>query len=1544
MESPNPRSVKGYDLLEQLGEGAYGAVYRARQPLVEREVAIKVILPQYANQPDFIRRFETEAQLVAQLEHIHIVPLYDYWRDPDGAYLVMRLMRGGSLSDSLQQDSPWEPDDAARLVDQVASALDAAHQKGIVHRDLKPANILLDEDSNAFLSDFGIAKQLDIDAETTQTEVILGTPAYITPEQVQSLPVSPQTDIYALGILLYQLLVGDHPFPDSSNAELVVKHLQEPLPYVRDTHPELPAALDGVIQRATAKNPSDRYPDAPSLAEDFRRALQLETTLPEISEEELYNPYKGLRAFQVADADDFFGRDKLTGQLLAHLASPGSDGHFLAVVGPSGSGKSSVVKAGLLPALLKGALPGSDQWFITEMHPGSRPVNELALALLSISTDPQLDLVAQLKRDEQGLLEAARTALPTKESHLLLVIDQFEELFSLVEDETERTHFLELLHSAVTDAQGQVRVVLTLRADFYDRPLMYPDFGKLVEKHTVVVLPLAPEELEQAIQRPTERVGAVLEMDLAAAISADVADQPGALPLLQYALTELFERREGRMLTNQAYQSIGGVLGALGRRAEEVYADLDQDGKAAARQIFLRLVTLGEGAEDTRRRVLRTELESLFSEQPAIINSVIDVFGAARLLSFDHDPATRSPTVEVSHEALLQEWRRLRAWLDQGRVDIRMGLVLGSAASEWLESGREASFLLRGSRLDQYEAWAETTDLAFTQDERDYLAACLAERDLRRAAEEERLAHEAALERRSRNFLRGLVVVLAIAAVVAIGLSIFAFNQQGIAQDNALQADQNAATAVAEADARAVAEVQALEERDRAVIAENDALDQKAIVEEQARAALRQADLNQSRFLAAQSQLAQQGNNRDLALALSMAATQIEDPPGEAEMALSEAAYTPGAVRIFAGHEGIIFAAAFSPDGSTLISYSTDQTIRQWDVQSGQQIREVDLPDLDLPEEGPARRAVAFSPDSTQLLLGLEDLSLVLVDVETGRVTQRMEGHSSMIMKVAISPDGLTAISGSGPDDFDNDPLPGSDLSMRLWDLSTGEEIRSFEAHTHTIFDLAFRPDGQTAVSGSWDDSLILWDLETGEILQKMISEAEDVDHLEISSDGRWALANAGQNIINIWDLETGQLIRNWESGFQQPSRLAISPDGHLGVTGHFFGGEIAVWDLITGEALLVLAGENTIQELKFSAGSDQLISTDGGTLRLWSLKNGAEMRRFETEGRARDVVYSPDGSKAVSVELTGELYVWDFKTGEMLHRIELPDFGWNVVFTPDGKSAIVTLFNGDVIQYDLSSGDEIKRFGGESEADGHISGQPVDAIAVSPDGKTVLTGSQNNDELNLPGRTLILWDSESGEQLVAFETAAMFFTVDISPAGGTALSGGSDNNMTLWDLETGEILREFEGHEGFVWDLAYSPDGKTALSASWDNTLILWDLASGEIIHRLLGHQDNVRNVAFHPDGRTAVSGSSDNTLILWDLQTGEAIRSYHGHTGQISGLAFSPDGRKVLSGANDGMLIEWRIDDTLEELVAWTEANRYLPELTCSERVQYNIEPLCD
>ncbi len=325
--------------------------------------------------------------------------------------------------------------------------------------------------------------------------------------------------------------------------------------------------------------------EAADAAEDmaFRRALGSAASrlVPAVPGAIVPNPYKGLRAFEETDAVDFFGREELVEQLVKRL----SQTRFLAVVGPSGSGKSSAVRAGLLPAIRRGAIPASEGWRITDMFPGAHPLDGLEAALLRAAPDPPASLMDQLERDEHGLHRAVLRLLPSDGSELVLVIDQFEEVFTLVEDEAVRTHFLGSLEAAANDPRSRLRVVATLRADFYDRPLMYRGFAELFKSRVEAVIPLSAEEVERAISGPAKRVDVSLEPGLVAAMLADVAEEPGALPLLEYALTELFERRDGRVLFLEAYREIGGVSGALGRRAEELFAELDdrrQGGRAAA--------------------------------------------------------------------------------------------------------------------------------------------------------------------------------------------------------------------------------------------------------------------------------------------------------------------------------------------------------------------------------------------------------------------------------------------------------------------------------------------------------------------------------------------------------------------------------------------------------------------------------------------------------------------------------------------------------------------------------------------------------------------------------------------------------------------------------------------------------------------------------------------------------------------------------------------------------------------------------------------------
>jgi serine/threonine protein kinase/DNA-binding SARP family transcriptional activator/WD40 repeat protein len=749
------RTVRGYELRDPLGSGDFGVVYRAYQPSVGREVAVKVIRPEYANHLAFVRRFEREAQIVAQLEHPHILPLFDFWRDPEGAFLVMPIMRGGSLAEALRRGG-WNLGPALQLLDQVGGALAYAHRRGVIHRDVKTGNVLLDEEGNAYLSDFGIATRLTDHADAPVTS----SRAFVPPEEISGEQHTSRSDIFSLGVLAFQLLTGVIP-----SGEL-------PIPLLNDIHPGIPLALATAVATATAEKPTDRFERVDDFLRAVRRAVGADVVAVAPAgatpTEPLRNPYKGLRAFAEADAIDFHGRAALIDELLKAVASH----NLVAVVGPSGSGKSSVVRAGLIPALRAGGVPGSRHWLLTEMFPGSYPFEELEASLLRVAVSRPSALLTELL-EPNGLLRVTKQILPDEESTLVIVIDQFEELFSSVRSEATRRLFLDNLTAVAADERSRVRIVLTMRADFFNRPLEYGDFAEVMGAGMVTVGIPTREGLAQAIAAPARAVSLELEPGLVGRVVADVESQPGGLPLLQYALTEMFARRQDDTLTIAGYEQTGGVLGALGRRAEELYSGLSESGQGAARQVFLRLVSVDESAADTRRRARQSELKSLDVDQEAL-DTVLHTYGGFRLLSFDRDPVTRGPTVEVAHEALIREWARLRGWIDDERETLILGRRLSTSTQEWIEADRDPSFLLRGSRLEQADQWMAATDVALTAEEVEYL----------RASTEQRESDLATTRRRRRR----LIILLSVGLVVVASLALVAVIQRGAAEREAREA------------------------------------------------------------------------------------------------------------------------------------------------------------------------------------------------------------------------------------------------------------------------------------------------------------------------------------------------------------------------------------------------------------------------------------------------------------------------------------------------------------------------------------------------------------------------------------------------------------------------------------------------------------------------------------------------------------------------------------------------------------------------------------
>ncbi|MGI9606531.1 MAG: BTAD domain-containing putative transcriptional regulator [Acidimicrobiales bacterium] len=485
------------------------------------------------------------------------------------------------------------------------------------------------------------------------------------------------------------------------------------------------------------------------------------------------NPYVGLRAFAESDQAGFHGRDRLVAGVLRRLSSADP---LVALVGPSGSGKSSIVQAGVIPQIRKGALGAPEDWLVARMVPGAHPFAELEAALLRSRLDAPDSLADQLDAGDQSILRACLRVLHEDTARLLLVIDQFEELFTLTDDVDERRRFLDALLLAIDDPHGRIKVLLTLRADMYSRPLAHARFGGRLGDAVLNVTPLDASELEEAALRPAAFAGVRIETRVLGRLIADVVDQPGALPMFQYALTELYERREADLMVERAYDEMGGVRGAITNRAEQLYLDIGPEEQAAARQLFLRLVSVTDGDAWHRRRVKAAEIISLDVDIVAL-QAVLDTFGAHRLLLFDQDRAHGSPTVEVGHEALLTEWDRLDGWIREARVDLERHAAFLSALGEWERSGHDDGYLITGTRVAEYERWASSPAFELNTRELDFLGASLEKRQAEVQADEERVLREVALAGRARRRLWGMAAAgSALVAAAAMALLFVLFS------------------------------------------------------------------------------------------------------------------------------------------------------------------------------------------------------------------------------------------------------------------------------------------------------------------------------------------------------------------------------------------------------------------------------------------------------------------------------------------------------------------------------------------------------------------------------------------------------------------------------------------------------------------------------------------------------------------------------------------------------------------------------------------------
>ncbi|HXU04107.1 MAG TPA: serine/threonine-protein kinase, partial [Polyangia bacterium] len=695
--------IRQYEIIRQLGQGGMGTVYLARDVRLGRRVAIKVLLARSAT---LTRDFLREARATASCEHENIVVIHEADEHEGTPYMVLEHLEGSNLRQAAG-GRKLAPARAVELIVPVVRALVRAHARNIVHRDLKPENVFVTNGGAVKVLDFGIAAlhaEADLQAagRGSRQARLGGTMAYMATEQFEPGGADQRSDLWAVGVLLYELLTGQHPVQPLTQ-EALLRHAyfpDEPFPRIRDELPDLPHRLADVVDRCLEKRKERRIASAAELL------AALEPLLPGRTARAIdaaAGPFPGLAAFQESDADRFFGRGADVLQVVTRLR----DHPVAAVVGASGVGKSSFVRAGVVPALRASA----ESWEVLVVRPGREPLQSLATVILPLATngngapaaDGHAQLVQKLRESPGHLGALLRARAAQRRQQLVLFVDQLEELYTLVPDERERRAFTACLSGASDDAAAPLRVLVSIRSDFIDRVGEDRRFLDDLVRGIHFLQPLPRAGLREALEAPIIQVGYSFESDALLGEMVDsLAATPGALPLLQFAGAKLWEARDERrkVLTADSYRQMGGISGVLAQHADRVVDALPPGLRGAARGLFQRLVT----ADGTRAIVDVAELPGLTADA-GDARALVEHLAQARLVVVQNRADQGSATVELVHESLISGWPMLRRWLDEGREDAAFREQLRAAAKQWEARRKPQGLLWRGEAMDEARLW-----------------------------------------------------------------------------------------------------------------------------------------------------------------------------------------------------------------------------------------------------------------------------------------------------------------------------------------------------------------------------------------------------------------------------------------------------------------------------------------------------------------------------------------------------------------------------------------------------------------------------------------------------------------------------------------------------------------------------------------------------------------------------------------------------------------------------------------------------------------------
>jgi WD40 repeat protein/DNA-binding SARP family transcriptional activator len=1128
-------------------------------------------------------------------------------------------------------------------------------------------------------------------------------------------------------------------------------------------------------------------------------------------------PWKGLVAYDIVDAPWFAGRERLVAELVARLAPT----RVLAVVGASGSGKSSLIHAGLLASLEAGALPGSEGWIQLVMRPGAHPMRELARVALR-GTEPSRDRVAEL-------LERMVYS-DNAPGRVVLVVDQLEETWTACTDEGERAAFLDAIAELV-ESDLQCSVVLVVRADYVAELADQPVLAGALADATVLVGAPTEAEVQRAVGHPAERAGLHLDVGLADALVADAGDEPGSLPLLSTTLTELWAQRDGRRLTLAAYVTAGGIRGAIARIAERAYGALDDDDQAAARILLLRLAGPGEGDAVTRRRVPLAELAALPDRR---VRAVVDPLAQARLLSVS------AGHVEVAHEALFREWPRLRAWLAEDAAGRAVQRRLAVAAGEWDAGGREATELWRGTRLAAGVDFATAHPDEITDLERAFLEEGQAQHDAERRAAEERAAAATRQNRRLRWLLGGLVFVLA-AAMVAGTLAVRASSR----------AEREARVAIArELAAASVANLET--DPERSVLLALEAVDRtrsaNAPVLPEAEEALHRAVVASRIVLTVPGV----GGTLDWSPDGKLFVTEGPEDTGVVDIRDAE---TGKSLRSWRGHQVDVNDVAFNRDGSMLATTGDDGVARVWNPATGEELWRLK-----------GRGAVwgpSFSPDGSLLAAAWLDEGVVKVWNLTTGTPLRSIGQSGAPRRTYFSPDGkLLAISGVGADNN----------AAVVVNVSAGKEVLAPLRHPWPVNDVDWSPDGKWIATSSTDTTVRIWEARTGNLRFTLSGHTAEVITADWSADSRRLATASFDGTAKLWEITAGgtRELLSLSTAKASLVGVAFSPDDRRVMTGDNGISAVKIWDVsLSGDAEWAnLPGNPTgLNGIAFTPDGRRLVGGGGhGKVTVWDPETGTDLRTFGFHGPGADApdtpVYnidvSPDGKLVAAV--TDEARVWALGTGEELFAIpDVEDIAWS----PNGK-LLATASPQGVARI-------VDRTGAEVAVLPEEPGLAVVVVRFSPDGRLLATAGWSTVRPNPAAEHVKIWDWQRREVLQTIPTIVSF-GVAFDPAGARIATANLNGFTEVSDVETGQRLLTLGGHTGSVQDVAFSPDGSVIATAGSDGSARLWNAESGEQVLALKGHPTPVSKVKFSPDG-SKLATSSAGAARVWALDLDDLI-----------------------------------------------------------------------